>query len=291
MKQESIHIQLSRILIANKDGSFSTQAARHDNLMAAMSDLHRLGYSNLKITNLRTTHIKALATDWIGKSLSSGTIKNRVSHLRWLAKKLNKQNIVPRTNKELGIANRCYANNIENRAKELTPKDLEKIGNEWVRLSLQLQCAFGLREAESMKFQPSYADKGDCLVLKGSWCKGGRERTIPIRTTEQRTLLDHCHRLAGEGSLIPPDKMYKTHKSSFEKYCQRAELRNIHGYRHQYAQQLYREITGWECPKNGGISKKAMTENQREIDKKARLQVSRELGHNRENITTNYLGY
>jgi hypothetical protein len=49
-------------------------------------------------------------------------------------------------------------------------------------MSLRLQAAFGLRREEAVKFQPSYADRGDRLALKASWCKGGRAREIPVRT-------------------------------------------------------------------------------------------------------------
>ena len=291
MKQISIHRQLRDILNANKEGSYGTQSARENILMAAVGDLYNLGYTNLKITNLRTTHIRALVADWKVQALSVATMKNRAAHLRWLADKLNKQNIVPRTNRELGIPNRCYADNAKNRAKELTQSDLNRITNQRVQLSLKLQRYFGLREEESLKFQPRYADKGDHIVLKDSWCKGKRERTIPIREPRQRQLLDACHQVAGKGSMIPPDKTYKAHKSSFEKYVYRAGLTNMHGYRHQRAQELYQTLTGWKCPKNGGKSKSQMTAAEREKDQQARWVVSRELGHNREEITNVYLGH
>lgn len=38
--------------------------------------------------------------------------------------------------------------------------------------------------------------------------KGGRGRTVPITTPEQRTVLDEAHRLAGMGSLIPSHKIH-----------------------------------------------------------------------------------
>ncbi len=37
-----------------------------------------------------------------------------------------------------------------------------------VRMSLELQRAFGLRREEAIKFSPGYADKGDHLNLKAS---------------------------------------------------------------------------------------------------------------------------
>jgi integrase len=53
-------------------------------------------------------------------------------------------------------------------------------------MSLELQQAFGLRREEAMNFQPSFADRGDHIMLKASWTKGGKERIIPVRTEAQR---------------------------------------------------------------------------------------------------------
>ena len=60
-------------------------------------------------------------------------------------------------------------------ATGLKPKHVEALCQRW-------QAAFGLRRAESIKIQPAWADRGNALVLRASWCKGGRERSIPMRT-------------------------------------------------------------------------------------------------------------
>lgn len=88
------------------------------------------------------------------------------------------------------------------KARALDSDKLAKVPDERVRMALRLQAAFGLRREEALKFTPSIADKGDHLHLKGSWCKGGRPRDIPIRTAEQRALLDGCRRLVGPNSLV-----------------------------------------------------------------------------------------
>ncbi|MFX6760004.1 integrase domain-containing protein, partial [Acinetobacter baumannii] len=74
------------------------------------------------------------------------------------------------------------------KARELG-SGLDLVTDAHVRMSLKLQAVFGLRRDEAIKFQPSYADRGDHLALKGSWTKGGRERTVPITTPEQREVL------------------------------------------------------------------------------------------------------
>jgi hypothetical protein len=93
------------------------------------------------------------------------------------------------------------------------------------------------------------ADKGDVLELKSSWCKGGRGRVIPIRTDEQRYWLNHAKFLAGKygHSLIPEATSYIRHRCVYDKQVLRAGVRNLHGLRHAYAQQHYKELTGWEA--------------------------------------------
>jgi integrase len=131
---------------------------------------------------------------------------------------------------------------------------------------------------------------GDHLMLKGSWPKGGRERSVPITTTEQRALLQLAHRLAGAGSLIPAHKTYIQQRHVYDGQCKAVGLSHMHGLRHGYAQERYEVLTGWKAPAAGGSSAKALTVIQRVRDAEARQVVSCELGHERVQITAVYLG-
>jgi integrase len=157
-------------------------------------------------------------------------------------------------------------------------------------MSLELQQAFGLRREEAMKIRPSIADQGDHLFLQASWTKGGRERVVPIRTDQQREVLDRAHRLAGCGSLIPSNRNYVQQMRVYEGNTRRAGLHHMHGLRHAYAQERYQELTGWACPAAGGPVIRELIPEQRERDREARLTISRELGHEREQVTAAYLG-
>jgi integrase len=209
--------------------------------------------------------------------------------IRWWARKVNKQNVVARSNEHYGIPDRRFVTN-ESKAKTVTHEQLERVRDEHVRMSLELQQAFGLRREEAMKFQPSFADRGDHLVLKTSWTKGGRERAIPIRTDAQRELLKRARRLAGLGSLIPSNRNYRQQMRIYEGNTCRAGLSKMHGLRHAYAQNRYEELTGWKAPATGGPSSKLLTQEQRELDHEARLIISHELGHDREAVVSAYLG-
>ncbi len=157
-------------------------------------------------------------------------------------------------------------------------------------MSLELQQAFGLRREEAMKIQRMMADQGDHLFLKRSWTKGGRERIVPIRTEQQREVLNRARRLAGRGSLIPSNRNYVHKMRVCEGNTRRAGLHHMHGLRHAYAQNRYEELTGWQCPAADRPVAKDLTQEQRKIDHEARLTISRELGHERGAVVGAYIG-
>ncbi len=90
--------------------------------------------------------------------------------------------------------------------------------------------------------------------------------------------------------MIPETKNYIQQRCVYDKQVQRAGLRNLHGLRHAYAQQRYKELTGWDAPINGGQASSQLALEQKETDYKARLIISEEMGHSRPEIVTNYCG-
>ena len=279
---------LRQLCQRNRDGSYNTQADRMRSLSLAARQLREAGFRQMKASSLKGKHVQALLDRWQGEGLSSGTIKNRLSHLRWWVEKIGKSGILPADNMQLGVAERRYVTNVS-KVRELGT-GLEQITDVHVRMSLQLQAAFGLRREEAIKFQPSYADRGDHIALKGSWTKGGRERTVPITTTEQRDALHAAHRLAGTGSLIPANKTYIQQRHVYDGQCKAAGLSHMHGLRHQYAQSRYEMLTGRPPPTAGGPLVTELSPTQRIEDRHARQTISRELGHERVQITAIYLG-
>lgn len=273
----------------NRDGSFATQHDRERLLTMVANQLHEDGFKNLRAQGIRTKHIEHLVSRWQAEGASNGTMKNRMSALRWMAEKIGKENIVARDNAAYGIADRRFVTN-ESKAKELDQGKLDKVSDPYTAMSLRLQEAFGLRREESIKIQPGWADRGDMLVLKSTWTKGGKERTIPIINETQRELLNQAKALADKGSLIPVEMSYKDQLNRFKAQTAFAGIDRVHGFRHAYAQARYVELTGWKAPAAGGPTSKQLSPEQKAIDRQARLLISRELGHEREQITAIYLG-
>jgi len=284
-----LNYQLKLLCRHSHEGSFKTRAGRERQLTAIANQLHDLGFRGLKATSIKQKHVQALVDHWLGKDLSPGTIKNRMSCLRWWAEKVNKRAVVAGANDFYGIPDRQFVSD-NSKAKDLAEEPLARVKDENVRMSLRLQQAFGLRREEAIKIQPRWADRVKQLHLKASWTKGGRERTVPIRTQEQRALLEEAKQLAGLGALIPRGRTYVEQMRIYERHTANAGLSKMHGLRHAYAQQRYLELTGWPSPHAGGPTEKVMTRAQQQADQRARLTISAELGHVRAQITAVYVG-
>jgi hypothetical protein len=284
-----LNYQLKQLCRHNREGSFGTQVRRERELTLMANQLHELGYRGMNSHSLKPKHVEALVKHWLCTSVAVGTIKNRMAAFRWWARKVNRQNVVARSNDHYGIPNRQFFAE-GSKARSVSTIDLDKVRDIHVRMSLELQQAFGLRREEAIKFIPGYADRGDHLVLKPTWTKGGKARTVPIRTDEQREVLNRAHKLAGKGSLIPSHRNYRQQLRIYEGHTIRAGLSRLHGLRHAYAQRRYQELTGWSCPAVGGPSSRSLAPPQRVLDQDVRLTISRELGHERIGVLKIYIG-
>ena len=284
-----LNYQLKQLCRRNRDGSYATQAKRMHHLILIADQLHDLGFRGMKPRSLKQKHVEALVKDWLRQDLAVGTIKNRMAVLRWWAEKADRRSVVARSNAHYGIPDRQFVTH-KSKAKAVGTRDLERIRDPYVRLSLELQQAFGLRREEAIKFIPSFADRGDHITLKSTWTKGGKQRDVPLRTEGQRAVLNRAHQLAGKGSLIPSARNYVQQLRVYERQTANAGLSKLHGLRHAYAQARYEALTGWKAPAAGGPVPKALSPGQKVLDRQARRTISQELGHHREQILRVYCG-
>ena len=202
-----LNYELKQLCRRNRDGSYATQRDRERVLDQIANQLHELGYRHMGAASLKPKHVERLVERW--KADGSGRRHDQEPHGRasLVGREDRQAEVVARDNEHYGIGNRQYVTNVS-KARELTVGDLAKITDPYTRMSLQLQAAFGLRRGESIKIRPEWADRGDKLVLKDTWTKGGRAREIPIRNEEQRRVLDEAKRSpAGAASFRPTGPM------------------------------------------------------------------------------------
>lgn len=179
--------------------------------------------------------------------------------------------------------------------------------DEHVAAQLSLMLHFGLRRKEAAMFcphaaiVPAYAipanhpvaDQYVAFLRVKRGTKGGRLRFTAVRTEAQRRALDLARRLAPYPSshIGRPGLSLKQSLDRFDNVMRKAGISmkqlgvTPHGLRHQFAGDLFFEITQLEAPVRGGDAAADP-----DVLKAAYLEVARQLGHNRPQISNAYLG-
>lgn len=127
-------------------------------------------YGLERLQGLKTKHIEGVFKDLKAGGLSSSTLASYATAARRVAEAIGKNNIVPRTNKGLGISRSgdrlkpVDANSLQISA--LT--DALHKEAQWLGLASEMRSCFGLRLKESLL---SREVKDGCLVVRGA--KGG----------------------------------------------------------------------------------------------------------------------
>jgi len=94
---KDLNYQLSKLCRDNHDGGFSTQATRSRSLDLIASQLQTLGYRRMQPRSLKPKHVDALIAHWRNQGISVGTLKNRLSALRWWAGRSTSRASLPKT--------------------------------------------------------------------------------------------------------------------------------------------------------------------------------------------------
>ena len=95
--------QLIGILAANREDAYRTHQMRGQILKSMARELHAK-FGLQKWDNLKQKHVAYLVDQLKAEDKGSRTIDGKLSNLRWLCRKIGKANLMPKTNKELGIA-------------------------------------------------------------------------------------------------------------------------------------------------------------------------------------------
>ena len=71
------------------------QLCRPTAMVATPPDqLHEKGFRHMDAHSLKPKHVEQLVERWLAEKLSAGTMKNRMTALRWWAEKIGKENVV-----------------------------------------------------------------------------------------------------------------------------------------------------------------------------------------------------
>ena len=279
--------------------SHETRTKRAEVLEKGFRDLQKLGFKLDTVHQFKERHMTALGNQWESQGLASKTIQDRVSIFRTFSEWVGKKGMIREshhyvTNPEsVKVSSGAKTDKTwSGHGVDLQAKVTEVAGHDpRVAIQLELQESFGLRAKESWMLQPRLADEKHYLTLtRGT--KNGRPRTIPIRTTHQRDVLERAKMLAERpiDSTMPPDKTLKQWKNHYyhivrsHRITRKADGVTSHGLRHEHLNRVYEQVAGHRSPIKGGLVV------DRELDQAARQVVAQVSGHSRPSISSKYVG-
>ncbi len=233
------------------------------------------------------------------------TAQNRLSSVnRTMAALRGDQYVkIPSPSKALGLQRssvRSGAPQGQDRSKvRLIADGLSDQGQQRVAAIVLLARETGMRLREAIladlpRLQREAQKMGKINIQDGT--KGGRSGASAPRwitvTDQVRDALDWASVNSPNGSrnLLAP---YESYKDFIQKIVRPARdllheqgLKGFHELRAAYACERYEQLTGFSAPVNGG----RVHQDDRALDKHARQQISHELGHNRIDVVSAYIG-
>ena len=284
MKQPNTPLerQLISILAQNREDAYGTQRKRSCELGQAARALHE-HFGLQKWANLGAKHVAYVVETWKAKYAGKRTLDQKLTHFRWLARKIGKANLIPRENRELGID---PAPRHTRAGKFITQERLEEFLDRLAddarrRVAILLGRHLGLRMREAMLFRPwrDWEESGRIWVKRGT--KGGRPRYLFLWNPQQREVLEEARALVHgpDAALIPAEvaSWEKWRQASYHKYRKAGLSRKMdavfHDLRRTYAGERMHYLI-----------------RVRGLDQEhAERIVTRELGHNRREVLRWYL--
>jgi hypothetical protein len=207
-----------------------------------------------------------------------------------------------RPSKDCGIERRKYIPKESKALPESRHKEVQQAVDDRLARIMDLQRILGLRFKESCLFDAKTAlkqlDKYGCISIQAG-TKGGRPRRLNCND-EIRKVIQSAAKIQNGQSMIPKEMTYIKFRQECYQQIKDQEI-SFHPERHAYAQKRYRDLVNAPCPLDAGWEHKGRIEKlaeylsipeeeAKDIDRKARLRISIELGHSRVEITNAYLG-
>lgn len=168
---------------------------------------------------------------------------------------------------------------------------LYEAGNDTGAAIVVLARELGLRSKEAALFDANRAlaqakKYGYVSIIDGT--KGGRYRQVPIIRREQIEALESASRTQRDRRAVMPEDrnwaQYRNDLKAVRNILKDAGFVRLHDLRAAYAADRYQQLTGNAAPINDGVI------IDKTLDRRAREQISNELGHGRVSVVASYIG-
>lgn len=222
------------------------------------------------IKHMKSKHVKKYFDYLKSSGLKASTMQNHATAMRFLAVAIGKQNIMPRTNQELGIIRHSrYSPKIADMTRHDDIRGKLYSKGESLGVAHDLRQSFGLRAQESITGRIVTRNGEELLRVVG---KGGRVRELRIDSPDKQAAIAAMKSIMekqGTKGIIPPDKTLKQFYTQQKNAVHRAggskaSAANMHSLRHQHAQDMKK-------------------------DGKELQEIVEDLGHNRESSAEHYI--
>jgi site-specific recombinase XerD len=207
--------------------------------------------------------------------------------------------------REAGLPSRTHIATVDRSASQSDHDDAKSAISTRLAAQLDLQREIGLRFKESSlinarKTLQEAETTGKIKICTGT--KGGRDRFVPITSRSQIDALRKAANIQGsEKSLVPEHQTWAQYQNQSYREITVTKIDGFHSERHHYANNRYESIMGVKSPVQAGVEHKQhhthiakqmgiSLQEAKQLDFRARILVSHELGHSRISITNNYLG-
>lgn len=288
---KNLEKQIEKVFKHCRQGSIKTRV-RYENGVKHLAKFLAESYNKQNMNNITNGHLEAYVEQAQEAGYSSSYLTTNMSAIKFFIDQTKNSSYI-KTNEELGVIPRgseerlgpsrsWSQNEIQNMQELAVEKGFERVAD-MIKLShLQGLRIHEVTRLERVDLQKSLSSGQ--LTVKG---KGGLVRNVPIRNQESR---DHLQKLINQTKVRdskifvnPGEKAHQVIKqaqnfiSNNRHLVQEERIDNqanitFHGIRHTYTCERYVELRG-----------------QKLNDYAARLQVSKELGHFRVEITNIYL--
>ena len=290
-----------------------------ETLARVIGELRELNMPIQRIDQIGRRQLVALVVYWvIEKRQEASTVMNKVSQIRKFCELIGKVGAIPKREELYEILEEHGVDRSALVRHQVAPgsKSWTSAGVEPIRIAellaeehpheallVELMLYFGLRVSEVLSLNPYKADvQGGLLLTAGT--KGGKDRLVPYMedpalATKQREVLDRAlvwvHENNRRGDMgYPGHSMEKARKKYYNTLeavgLTKAKMGVVsHGLRHEYAANLFEQITGHRPPVEGQEPSEWFLRNREMVDH-AYIMVSEALGHWRKDIASSYLG-
>lgn len=277
--------------------SNATLEKYYNTVTQMIDELREMNIKPANLNEMSYKHVAIIIKHWESKSLSSSTITNRYSILKRFYRMIGKENVPPireiLVDPKVATRSQTATKSLDWNANGVDANEVLKmidIADPRVGTTLKLCRYFGMRLKEAVSFNP-LENVFDSIILINKGAKGGRSRAVPIETAIQRKVLHEAAlRVNARTGYLGQSRSLESNLNHVYKVLNDFGITKaqsgvtVHGLRHSYLNEIYERITQEKSPINGG------SPVPKELDRDARLEVSRRAGHSRIQIASAYLG-